>query len=70
MRGGAELKLRVHDATTGEVLSAFDLPAGLHSGPITYKLKPDGKQFLVVAPGGYGGLSKLGDYVIAYTLGE
>jgi glucose dehydrogenase len=36
---------------------------------ITYKLRPDGRQFLVVAPGGHVGIgSTLGDYVIAYTL--
>ena len=50
-------------------LVAVDLPAGLHAGPITYKLRPHGKQYLVVAPGGHVVLgSKLGDYVIAYAL--
>src|SRR5262245_59014056 len=61
--------LRVHDARTGERIVTFDLPAGLHAGPISYKLAPDHKQFLVVAPGGHPMLrSPLGDYVIAYTL--
>jgi quinoprotein glucose dehydrogenase len=61
--------LRVHDADTGERLTTFPLPAGLHAGPVSYKLRPDGKQFLVVAPGGHVGLgSPLGDHVIAYTL--
>jgi glucose dehydrogenase len=42
---------------------------GLHAGPISYKLAPDHKQFLVVAPGGHSGVgSPLGDAVIAYTL--
>jgi quinoprotein glucose dehydrogenase len=69
--GSKELKLRVHDVTTGEVLATFDIPAGLHAGPMTYKLRPDGKQYLVIAPGGHRRLgSKLGDYVIAYTLPE
>ena len=66
--GGAEAKLRAHDAASGEVLATYDLPAGLHAGPMTYKLKRGGKQFLVVAPGGYAGLSKLGDYVMAFVL--
>ena len=36
---------------------------------MTYKLRPDGKQYLVVAPGGHTRMqSKLGDDVIAYTL--
>ncbi len=67
--GTRELRLRAHDAQTGAVLARFDLPAGLHAGPVTYKLHPDGKQYLVIAPGGHVGLgSKLGDFVIAYTL--
>ena len=61
--------LRVHDIATGARLATFGLPAGLHAGPITYKLRPEGKQYLVVAPGGHIGLgSELGDYVIAYSL--
>ncbi|MEW6211108.1 MAG: pyrroloquinoline quinone-dependent dehydrogenase [Acidobacteriota bacterium] len=65
--GSRDLRLRAHDASTGKVLAQFPLPAGLHAGPITYKV--GGKQFLVIAPGGHTGLgSKLGDYVIAYTL--
>jgi quinoprotein glucose dehydrogenase len=67
--GSRDLRLRAHDARTGEVIAQFDLPAGLHAGPITYKLAPDRKQFLVVAPGGHIMLgSRLGDYIIAYTL--
>jgi quinoprotein glucose dehydrogenase len=67
--GSTDQRLYAYDATTGEILARFDLPAGLHAGPITYKLRPDGKQYLVVAPGGHTILgSKLGDYVMAYTL--
>ncbi len=61
--------LRVHDADTGARIAAGPLPAGLHAGPISYKLRPDGKQFVVIAPGGHLRMpSPLGDYVIAYTL--
>jgi quinoprotein glucose dehydrogenase len=67
--GTNELALRAHDAATGAVLARFPLPAGLHAGPITYKLRADGKQLLVIAPGGHVGKgSKLGDAVIAYAL--
>ncbi len=67
--GSQDLHLRAHDAQTGAPLATFALPAGLHAGPVTYRLRPDGKQYLVIAPGGHIGLgSKLGDYVIAYTL--
>ena len=41
--GTRDLHLRAHDAATGEVLARFELPAGLHAGPITYKLRPAGK---------------------------
>jgi quinoprotein glucose dehydrogenase len=61
--------LRVHDARTGDRIATFDLPAGLHAGPISYKLAPGHKQFLVVAAGGHPVVgSPLGDYVIAYAL--
>jgi quinoprotein glucose dehydrogenase len=61
--------LRVHDIRTGARIATIDLPAALHAGPISYKLAPGGKQFLVVAPGGHAILnSPIGDAVIAYTL--
>jgi len=67
--GTRDLRLRVHDSSSGAVLTTFPLPAGLHAGPITYKLRPDGKQIVVIVPGGHVGLgSTLGDYVIAYAL--
>ena len=69
--GTEDLRMRAHDVDTGRVVAHFDLPAGLHAGPVTYKLRPDGEQYLVIAPGGHVGIgSKLGDYVIAYTLPE
>jgi len=72
--GSEELRLRAHDAATGEVLASFPLPAGLHAGPMTYKLRPGGRQYLVIAPGGHYGVGRvnratvLGDWVIAYAL--
>lgn len=67
--GSTAPALRVHDAESGARLATFELPAGLHAGPITYKLRAAGKQFLVVAPGGHIGVgSPLGDHVIAYAL--
>ena len=65
----AERKLRAFDLDSGEVVASFDLPAGLHAGPITYRIGDT--QYLVVAPGGYASLpSKLGGWVIAYTVRE
>lgn len=67
--GTRDLHLRAHDADTGAVLARFPLPAGLHAGPISYKLEPGGRQFLVIAPGGHVGLgSEPGDWILAYAL--
>jgi quinoprotein glucose dehydrogenase len=62
------------DARSGRELWSFEPevePAGLHAGPLTYKLGPDEPQFLVVAAGGHHRLdSPLGDWILAYALGE
>jgi quinoprotein glucose dehydrogenase len=69
--GSRDLRLRAHDVETGEVLAQLPIPAGLHAGPITYRRRADGRQLLVIAPGGHPKLySKLGDFVIAYGLPE
>lgn len=61
--------LRIHDATTGELIGKLELPAGVHGGAITFKLHPDSRQFIVVAAGGHDGLgSPKGDYVMAWAL--
>jgi quinoprotein glucose dehydrogenase len=61
--------LRVHDTASGQLVTTFALPAGLHAGPISYRVRPDGPQLLVIAPGGHIGIgSPLGDHVIAYAL--
>jgi quinoprotein glucose dehydrogenase len=60
-------RLRAFDAETGKELWAFELPAGGQATPMTYSV--DGKQYLVIAAGGHGKLgTKLGDYVIGFTL--
>jgi len=61
--------LRIHDAITGERIGALELPAGVHGGAISYKLRPEGRQYIVVAAGGHDELgSPKGDYVIAWAL--
>jgi quinoprotein glucose dehydrogenase len=36
---------------------------------MTYRLRPDGKQFVVITAGGHGKLgTKLGDSLVAFTL--
>jgi quinoprotein glucose dehydrogenase len=61
--------LRIHDAATGERIGGIELPAGVHGGAITYKLRPAGRQYVVVAAGGHDVLGTAkGDYVIAWVL--
>jgi quinoprotein glucose dehydrogenase len=60
-------RLRAFDSDTGKELWAVELPAGGQATPMTYSL--DGQQYLVIAAGGHGKLgTKLGDYVLAFTL--
>jgi quinoprotein glucose dehydrogenase len=61
--------LRIHDAATGARIGRLELPAGVHGGPISYKVRPEGRQFIVVAAGGHDGLgSPKGDYIVAWAL--
>jgi len=61
--------IRAYDVSTGEQLWQDRLPAGGQSTPMSYAI--DGKQYVVTAAGGHGSMgTKLGDYVIAYTLGN
>ena len=60
-------RLRAFDAETGKELWSFVLPAGGQATPMTYSIA--GKQYLVIAAGGHGKIgTKLGDYVLAFTL--
>jgi quinoprotein glucose dehydrogenase len=61
--------LRIHDATTGARIGKLELPAGAHGGAITYKLRPEGRQYIVVAAGGHDQIgSPKGDHVIAWAV--
>jgi quinoprotein glucose dehydrogenase len=61
--------LRAFDTATGTELWKGRLPAGGQATPMTFRLKPDGKQYVVICAGGHGKMgTKLGDYVIAYAL--
>ncbi len=60
---------RAFDARTGEEIWSRRIPFTANSTPLTYRLRPDGRQFVVVAAGGHG-WSEPGDAVIAYALPE
>lgn len=61
--------LRAFDLDTGEELWKAALPAGGQATPMTYRLEATGKQYVVIAAGGHGGLGTTrGDHVVAFAL--
>ncbi len=59
--------LRAFDAATGEELWSQRLPYTANATPITYRLRSDGKQYVVIAAGGHG-WSEPGDALMAFAL--
>jgi len=67
--GAMDNYLRAFDIDSGAELWKGRLPAGGQATPMTYRLRPDGKQFVVIAAGGHGKLgTKLGDSLVAFAL--
>lgn len=61
--------LRAFETATGREIWKGRLPAGGQATPMTYRLREEGKQYVVICAGGHGRLgTKLGDYVVAYAL--
>jgi len=66
---GMDNYLRAFDISTGAELWKGRLPAGGQATPMTYRLRGDGKQFVVIAAGGHGKIgTKLGDSLVAFAL--
>jgi quinoprotein glucose dehydrogenase len=62
-------RIRAFDLATGALAWEHELPASGQSTPLTYRARVGGRQFLVIAAGGHGGLhSSLGDWVVAFAL--
>ncbi len=59
---------RVFDASTGEELWRYKLPAGAYATPAVYEV--DGRQYVVVACGGGKMGTKRGNFYAAFALGE
>jgi quinoprotein glucose dehydrogenase len=59
-------RLRAFESGSGKLLWETKLPAGGQATPMTYAIA--GRQYLVIAAGGYKDASTRGDYVIAYAL--
>lgn len=61
--------LRAFDIRTGRELWKGRLPAGGQATPITYRLKPDGRQYVTIAAGGHKYLgTTLGDSLVTFAL--
>jgi quinoprotein glucose dehydrogenase len=61
--------LRAFDVETGRELWRGRLPAGGQATPMTYRLEPDGRQYVVIAAGGHGRLgTNPGDALVAFAL--
>lgn len=61
--------LRAYDLATGRMLWKTDLPTSANSIPMTYQVRNDGRQFVVVAAGGHWGApNPPGDHLMAFAL--
>ena len=61
--------LRAFDSDTGKLLWEAELPAGGQATPMTYRVRSNGKQYVVIAAGGHGRMgTKLGDSIVAFAL--
>jgi quinoprotein glucose dehydrogenase len=58
---------RAFDAKTGREIWTKRLPYTANATPMTYRLRSDGKQFVVIASGGHG-WSQPGDALMAFAL--
>lgn len=68
-----EKSFRAFDLETGEELWEARVPAPAAATPMTYRLGPGGRQYVVVAAGGHAGAPEqvpLSDALIAYALPE
>jgi quinoprotein glucose dehydrogenase len=63
--------LRAFDLLSGEQLWQAELPTAANALPLTYQVRPQGRQYVVVAAGGHwSGGAPPGDHVIAFALPE
>ena len=61
--------LRAFDVETGRELWKGRLPTPCHATPMTYRLRPDSRQYVVIAAGGHGILgTPPNDALIAFAL--
>ena len=68
--GAVDGYLRAFDIESGKERWAGELPASGHATPITYQIRPNGKQFVVIAAGGHAKISeeRVSDALVAFAL--
>ena len=59
-------RMRAFDTASGKLLWEVKLPAGGQATPMTYSI--GGRQYVVIAAGGYKSDTPRGDYLVAYAL--
>jgi quinoprotein glucose dehydrogenase len=62
--------IRAFDVETGKEIWKSQLPAGGHAMPMTYQMRQNGKQYVVIAAGGHAKVDEepQGDSLVAFTL--
>ena len=60
---------RAFDTDTGEEVWSMRIPYNANAVPMTYRLRPDSRQFVVIAAGG-NPITAIGDALIAFALPE
>jgi quinoprotein glucose dehydrogenase len=62
--------IRAFDIETGKELWKAQLPTSAHAAPMTYQVRSNGRQYLVIAAGGHPHIDEeaLGDSVVAFAL--
>jgi quinoprotein glucose dehydrogenase len=62
--------IRAFDVETGKEIWKAQLPASGHAMPMTYQMKENGKQYVVIAAGGHAKVDEepQGDSLVAFTL--
>jgi quinoprotein glucose dehydrogenase len=63
-------EIRAFDVDTGKEIWKFQLPTSGAATPMTYQVRPGGKQYLVIAAGGHSKVTeeKQSDEIVAFTL--
>lgn len=62
---------RAFDADTGQELWRYELPYAGNATPLSYRVRPGGRQYIVIAAGGHSPLgTEPGDAIVAFALPE